>query len=127
MFGPGRPEISSSFDQRYRRRLSREGHPHKPTSRPQVVNQRYWNDVSREEAPPPLTVPLVDHVAGYQPGDVHLDEPWLSIVWDRDYRCVYAKLTVSMEVVLLISRPPEPTESFLGKEKLGPFLQSNTV
>ena len=32
-----------------------------------------------------------DHVAGYQPGDVHLDEPWLSIVWDRDYRCVYAK------------------------------------
>lgn len=32
-----------------------------------------------------------ESLTGYQPGDVHLDEPWLSIVWDRDYRCVYAK------------------------------------
>jgi hypothetical protein len=32
-----------------------------------------------------------DPLSGYQPGDIHLNEPWLSIVWDRDYGCVYAK------------------------------------
>jgi hypothetical protein len=32
-----------------------------------------------------------DPLSSSRSGDVHVDEPWLSISWDREHRCVYAE------------------------------------
>jgi hypothetical protein len=32
-----------------------------------------------------------DNLTAPRSGNVHLDEPWLTITWDPEYRCVYAE------------------------------------